>query len=262
MVTQRYDIIGEFNVAEALEHLDVNYIYDMINDKLSIIDYSATLNETNIVGAFEENFKYMNDTHPGDSANIRSIRSQVYTNIINVLCEKFNLEFNKEDENINLYSAAYYLYEFLICKRNEIMINFFISFIVANKDSLCTHLDMDEFKKSKDSASAYSKHLFYDQTFALISANIPMILNHITTLDISLYNIFQTTYNNAEMVAFMDNAFADKGMFFKDQYCEAINKPDVLPIIITNMRLQLQRVAGIPSSDIIHGVLPENTVNA
>ena len=77
-----------------------------------------------------------------------------------------------------------------------------------------------------------------------------------------MYNIFQTTYNNAEMVAFMDNAFADKGMFFKDQYCEAINKPDVLPIIITNMRLQLQRVAGIPSSDIIHGVLPENTVNA
>lgn len=255
MVTPRYEISNEYNVAEMLEHLDSNYIFDMINDKLNSIDYSATLPETNIVNAFEENFKYMNDQFPGDSQNIRAVREQVYRDIIQVLCAKFNLRFNEEDDNIDIFTAASYLYEFLVCNRNEIMVNFFTSFIISNKDSLCRFLNLDDFKKAKDSAAAYSKHMYDDQSFAIISANMNKVISHIATLDISLYNIYQSTYNNHEVVEFMSNAFADLGNFFHDQYCCIFNQPDVLPIVIINIRLELQKIVGNVATNAIQEIM-------
>ena len=186
----------------------------------------------------------MNDNYPGDSANIRLIRAQVYMDVINILCNRFNLRFNDLDENIDLYTAAYYLYDFLVCNRNNIMVTFFTSFIINNKESLSRFLNLEEYKKSKDSASAYGKRMYDDNQYGIISANMVKVLNHIATLDISLVNIFQSVYSSPEVVAFLDNAVADMGNFFKDHYCEVLNQPEILPIIITNIRLSLQRLVG------------------
>lgn len=244
MVTQRYEISNEYNVTEMLERFDSNYIFDIINDKLDNIDYTAVLPDSNVIISFEENFKAMNDNYPGDSANIRLIRAQVYMDVINILCNRFNLRFNDLDENIDLYTAAYYLYDFLVCNRNNIMVTFFTSFIINNKESLSRFLNLEEYKKSKDSASAYGKRMYDDNQYGIISANMVKVLNHIATLDISLVNIFQSVYSSPEVVAFLDNAVADMGNFFKDHYCEVLNQPEILPIIITNIRLSLQRLVG------------------
>ena len=244
MVTQRYEISNEFNITEMLERFDSNYIFDIINDKLDNIDYTAVLPDSNVIISFEENFKMMNDNYPGDSANIKLIRAQVYMDVINILCNRFNLRFNDLDENIDLYTAAYYLYDFLVCNRNNIMVTFFTSFIINNKESLSRFLNLEDYKKSKDSASAYGKRMYDDNQYGIISANMVKVLNHIATLDISLVNIFQSVYSSPEVVAFLDNAVADMGNFFKDHYCEILNQPEILPIIITNIRLSLQRLVG------------------
>ena len=243
--SQPYQISNEYNIAEILAHFDSNYIFDILEDKLENISFASSLIESNIVGSFETNFKAMNDQFQGDSQNIRNIREQVYTDIIRVLTEKFNLQFNTVDPNIDLYTAAYYLYDFLICNRNNIMINFFTAFIVNNKDSLYFILNIEDFRKNKDSAAAYGKHIYKeDQQFAAISANMSNVINYISNLDITLLNIFQSTYKNPNLVMFLDNAFADRGNFFKDFYCNVINNPEELPIIITNIRLALQNLVG------------------
>lgn len=243
--TQPYQINNEYNVTKLLAHFDSNYILDILQDKLENISFASSLIESNIIGAFESNFKAMNDQFSGDSQNIRNIREQVYIDIIRILTEKFNLEFNTVDPNIDLYTAAYYLYDFLICNRNNILINFFTAFIVNNKDSLYDALNLEEYKKNKDSASAYGKHIYKDnQKYTIISANMSSVINYISTLDITLLNIFQSTYKDRNLVLFLDNAFADKGNFFKDYYCSILNNPMELPIIITNIRLALQSLVG------------------
>lgn len=243
--TQPYQISNEYNITKILSHFDSNYIFDVLEDKLENISFSSSLIESNIVEAYETNFKAMNDQFQGDSQNIRNIREQVYTDIIKILTERFNLQFNTVDPNIDLYTAAYYLYDFLICNRNNILINFFTAFIVNNKDSLCSSLNMEDFRKNKDSAAAYGKHIYKDnQQFAIISANMSTVINYISTLDITLLNIFQSTYKNPKLVLFLDNAFADRGNFFKDFYCGVLNNPEELPIIITNIRLALQNLVG------------------
>ena len=252
MITPPYEISNEFNITELLSHFDSNYIFDIINDKLDSIDYSSVLNEPNVVISFEENFKIMNDQYPGDSHNIREIRNQVYSDIIGLLCKRFNLQFNEADDNIDRYTAAYYLYDFLVCNRNNYMVNFFTSFIINNKESLCRFLNLDEYRKAKDSAAAYGKRIYDDQKYGVISANMPKVINHIATLDISLLNVFQSTYTSPEVIAFLDNAIADRGNFFKNFYCDIFNQPEIMPIVITNIRLALQKIVGDISQSSIH----------
>ena len=180
---QPYDISTEFNFTQMLEHFDSNYIYDILTDKLENINYTSSMIQPNIIGSFESNFKIMQEKYSGDSANINLVRQEMYNSIINILCNKFGLEFNDQDPNIDLYSAAFYLYEFLVCKRNDIMINFFTLFIVNNKDSLYNALNLDEYKKNRDSSAIYGKRIYDDTKFAIISANIQKVINHIATMD-------------------------------------------------------------------------------
>jgi len=255
MITPPYEISNEFNLTEILAHFDSNYIFDIINDKLENLEYNNILEEPNVVASFEENFKIMNENFPGDSANIRAIREQVYLDIIHTLCDHFNLEFNEEDDTIDKYTLAFYMYDFFISNRNNIMINFYTSFIINNKDSLTRILNLDEYRKSRDTAAVYGKRIYDDQGYGVISANMVKVINNISTMEITLFNIFQSTYTNPEILSFLDNALADKGDFFKDFYCEVLERPDVLPIIITNIRLALQKIVGDISQSSIHELM-------
>lgn len=255
-----YRINNEYNISEILAHFGSEYTMHALEDKLEHIDYTSSLIEPNFVSAYESNFKLMEEEYPGDSQNIKSVREEVYREIIRLLCNKFNLTFNTVDDNIDLYTAAYYLYDFLVCNRNTIMVNFFTAFIVNNKDTIYSALSLDELKKNKDSSSAYSKRVYVDPKYVAISANIPKVIDYISTFDIQLTNIFQSVYVDLKLVQFLDNAFADNGNFFKDYYCTVVNNVEISPIIIINIRLALQRIVGDISASHIDELI--NTDNA
>lgn len=239
-----YRIENEYNISEILSHFGSEYIMDALEDKLDHIDYTSSLIEPNFVSALENNFKLMEQEYPSDVANIRSVREEVYNEIIKILCDKFNLSFNENDTSINVYTAAYYLYDFLVCNRNNAMVNFFTAFIINNKESLYRMISNEDVKKNKDASTAYSKRAYADSKYATISANIQMVIKYISNLDIALLNIFQSVYTDYSLVQFLDNAFADNGNFFKDHYCSIINNIEISPIIIVNIRLALQRIVG------------------
>lgn len=255
--TQPYVISNEYNITELLAHFDSDYVISTIQDKLQEIDFASSLIQSNIIASFEENFKLMKEEFPGDEANINAVRIRVYTEIIQILCNKFNLQFNELDDTIDLYTAAFYAYDFLVCNRNNIMVNFFTAFIINNKDSLYSSLNLELSKKNKDSSMVYNKRIYADQKYIVISANIEKVIKYISSLDIKLINIFESTYTNPEVVMFLDNAFADRGNFFVNYYCSIINKPESLPIVITNIRLALQKMVGNINHDDI-----ENLINA
>lgn len=250
-----YEINSEYYITQIMQHFDSNYIFDMLNDKLDNMDYSILTVHPNIVSSFETNFKVMRDQFPGDSANINSIRDETYSNIIKVLTSRFNLEFNTVDDSIDKYTAAYCLYEFLVSKRYEIMNNFFTLFIMNNKDSLYSALNLDGMRKNKDSSSTYSKKIYTDNKIAIISANMSKVINYISTMDISLLNIFQSTYKDYNLVQFLDNAFKDRGNFFKQFYCDFIIDPNIMPIMITNIRLRLSSFIGDSANTDMQNIL-------
>lgn len=254
-----YQVSSEQNIAELLAHFDADYVLRVLEDKLESLNFATSLTDPNFVAAFEENFKLMNENFPGDSENIRAKREEVYTLIINILCQRFNLEFNTVDPNIDTFTAAYHLYDFLVNNRNNHMVRFFTLFIVNNKESLYQIMNTDDFRKNRDLSAAYSRRVYTDPKFAVISANINEVINYISTLDIRLINIFQSIYPDTAIVGFMDNAFRDKGNFFLDYYCKALKNPESAPVIITNIRLSLQKIAGNKSAaymDELIGIAP------
>lgn len=252
-----YNMNSEFTITELLSHFDSDIIIDIMRDKLSGNRYK-TLPEPNIISSFEENFKRMNEEFPGDSQNINTIRVRVYREIIETICEAYNLQFNYLDESIDLYSAAYYIYDFLICNYSKILVNFFTSFIMNNSDSLYKNLNLESLKKSKDSSTIYGKSVYDTPKYALISANLEKVIKYISTLDITLNNIFSSTYVDIKIVEFLDNIVADKGNFFKDYYCSVLDKIEILPIVLTDIRLQLQNYLGNISTTGIKEYLNNN----
>lgn len=261
-INEPYKISNEYNITELLAHFDANYIFDVMEDRLNRLSYNVTLTEPNIVGSFETYFKYAIEQFPGDENNIRSIREETYMQIINILTDKFNLKFNDLDEGIDKFTAAYYLYDFTVCNRNNYITAFYTAFIVNNKDGIGSTLNMDEYKKSKDSASIYNKKIYEDQTFALISANMSRVIDYIATFDIRLADIFQSIYTNPRIVEFLDNAFADGGNFFYNFYYLPIRKPEYLPVAITNIKLSLQRLVGTKVASHIEEIMNGETITA
>ena len=253
---QPYIISNEYNLTELLGHLDSEYVLDTIKDRLENRKYTTSIDEPNVVQAFEENFKLMKEQFPGDGSNINLVRERVYKEIIDILCNFYNLQFNEDDDTIDLYTAAYYLYDFLVSKYKSIMVNFFTTFIINNKDSLYTQLGLDNYRKNKDSDTLYNKKVYTDQKYIIISANIEKVINYIESLDITLANIIQSTYIDEKIVMFFDNMVADRGNFFKNYYCSIISRLDLMPIFITDIRLQLQVLVGTVSQDNI-----ENYIN-
>lgn len=237
-----YNISSENNLTELLAHFDSGFVLNIIEDKINMRQYNS-MPESNIIKSFEENFKVMKEQFPGDGENINLVRTRVYTEIINILCRGFNLNCMLDDST-DLYSAAYYLYDFLLCNSGPIMINFFTSFIINNKDSLYNSLNLESYKKNKDSSTIYNKRIYIDPKYITISANLEMVLKHIVTIDITLDNILQTTYVNPNIIMFLSEIITDKGNYFKDYYCSLLNRQEMLPVILTDIRLQLQKIAG------------------
>lgn len=254
---EEYEINNEYTITELLSHFDSNIILDIMKDKLENTTYSA-LGNTNIVASFEENFKMMKERFIGDDQNIQIVRNRVYADIISIICEKFQINFEFRDDTINLYTAAFYAYDFFVANFYPIMVRFFTSFIINNKDSLYTSLNLDGSRKNKDSSTLYNKKFYTDPKYITISANLEKVLHFISGIHVELGNIFQSTYTNIAIVDFLNNAFADKNDFFRNFYCSMIYKPELVPILITDIRLQLQKLTGnIAEMDISHYIKKE-----
>ena len=75
---------------------------------------------------------------------------------------------------------------------SNILVNFFTSFIINNSDSLYKNLNLESLKKSKDSSTIYGKSIYDTPKYILISANLEKVINYISTLDVTINNIFVT----------------------------------------------------------------------
>lgn len=236
-------IDSEYNLAECIEHFDTEYLLDIIRNKINNINYANTLTEPNLISSLEADFKVFIARVPDDEPNIKTIREELLRKIIELICNKFNLQFNNDDDSIDLGAAAFYLYDFLICNRVNYMINFFVTFIINNKNSLCENLSLEEYRKSKD-MGMYSKKVYADPKYGLIATNMKSVLQHIVSIGVTLYNIFQMTYTEPNIVAFLDNIVTDRGDFCKDFYASVIMRPEIEPIINVGVRLALQKIVG------------------
>lgn len=232
-----YQVNAERDITIILSKFNTNYIYDCIENALNAKNNAQfIIPNPNLVRSLEDNFAIMLQNYPDDKTNILECRDETYSEIIHYLCGKFNLSFNLNDE-VDLYSAAYYLYDFLVGNYLNYLTSFFGKFILQEKNNLYKSLNLDRFKKTAN--ISYGKKVIKDPAISIIIIQISYIIDQLMTFDFSFENIVRLVYNNNDIAKYITSIFGDIDYFY-NFYKNDINNLFIRPNIITNIRLFIQ----------------------
>lgn len=235
-----YQVNAERDITIILSKFNTNFIYDCIENALTAKNNAQfIIPNPNLVRSLEDNFIIMQQNFPDDRANILACRKETYNEIINYLCDKFNLSFSTNDE-IDLYSAAYYLYDFLVSNYLQNLTLFFGKFILHEKNNLYKSLNLDRFKKSNN--INYGKKLIKDPIISIILTQISYIIDQLMSFDFDFDSIVRIAYDNNNISNFIISQFNDNEYFY-NFYKSDISNSFIRPNIITNIRLLIQNSA-------------------
>lgn len=238
------DLMTENDIAVLFLHLSDGYIFDIIQNNIEDrVPYYQT-NNPNIVYSLHQSFKNLESQYSLDKDAYHKM-NEAYLNIIQILCEKFNISVNINNET-DLYTAAFYMYEFLVSNYYDFMVRFFVRFIMNEKNFIYNSMNLNNVRKNKDSSTVYCKKVLSDPKVAIISANLEDVLRNMVAYDISLESIIRTVYAENPIVAnYLSGLIvSNTGLFFKEQYGYFLNS-DKRPTIITNIRYAIQQECGV-----------------
>lgn len=245
--SQEYNITTENEVASVLSHFNTDFILDIIRQSIQNRDKTMYLPMANIVTAYEQNFKDIAARYPGEIQQISSVRLKTYVEIIDELCDNYRLQFN-DNEDLDYYSTAFYLYDFLVSNFTQYLCFFFANYIYRERNSIYDSMHLNDFKKSKDTSTTYGKKVYKDVRLAVINANIDFVIKNMESFDIPLSTILSIVYPDKAIVNYINQIISPVYDFYTTIYVPFMNT-DTRPILITNIRLLIQQMSIDPNTN-------------
>lgn len=232
-------------LAGILSRFNDDYIMDVVKDSLNDRFRLYSLPRPNVVSAFEFSFKQLTDGFSSNVDEILSTRRNVYMNIINTICDYYDFTFSAHDDT-DYYSAAFWLYDFLVSNFTEHLKNFYALYTIREKDSINSALDLLSIRKDNDTSYSYSKKLFKDPSIAAIHCNIEYVINQMNGFDINLYTILNYVYPaNQNIPTYITSLITDNtGRFFQNHYQSVVIGSKDSADILTYIKLAIQQIGG------------------
>ena len=247
-----YSMNAEKNVSTVLMHFNPDYVMSVVEEALSrrTVSYAPSL--PNVMDATEQHFRIAvqsGSLEESDIEEFNQARMIIYEQTIDKLCNNHGL--NKDfdfEENIDIYTVARTLYDFLISNFKTYMVSFFSHYINVNQVSIYESMGLDKFKREKDSTIMFGKKSYDNKIITIISANIEHVLYNMMAFDITLTDIVNTVYDSN--TALFINSIVSSDSFYKDVYMDAILNPVCGPMLITDIRLMLHNSQDLQRIDI------------
>ena len=245
--SQAYNIATENELSEVLSHYNSEFVFSIIDNALKKRFVEVPIASIpNVVGAWEQNFKAIISQYGDDSiAEVYRVRNETYMEIIDTICKEFGLNFTIDD-TVDVYSAAYHLYDFFVCNFANNLITFFANTIYKERAAYYDMLGLAEMKKNKDSSTIYGKKVYKDVKLAVIMANIDMVVSAVCQtvkeMDIKFYSILGTICGeNSEFRKYLISIISADSDFFEKNYEPIINS-DIRSEIITGIRFKMHEI--------------------
>ena len=242
--SQAFNVATENELAEVLSHYSSEFVFSIVSKAMKSRYEGLSITVLpNVVGAWEQNFKAIIAQY-GEScaAEVYQVRNETYREIINTICREFSLNFTIDD-SVDLYSAAFHLYNMFVCGFGENMTSFFANYIYKERATIYEALNLGDLKKNKDSSTIYSKRVFKDSKLGTINANIDMVISQVCGMDFPFYSIIMTICGaNSELAKYYLSIVSANDDFFEKAYISILNS-DIRPEIITGIRFKLQEIA-------------------
>ena len=240
--SQMYNVVTENELAEVLSHYSSEFIFSIVDNAMKARYNNVPIAAIpNVVAAWEQNFKAIIETYGSDFAReVYTVRDETYREIIDCICKEFGLNFTIDD-SIDLYSAAYHLYDLFVCNFMNSLTSFFANFIYKEKTMLYDSLGLADFKKNKDTSTIYGKKNYKDIKIAIINANIDLVVSEICKMDIPFHLVINHVCTNNEVKKFIISIVSSDDEFFTRVYSSMLNT-DIRSDIITSIRFKLQEI--------------------
>lgn len=258
----RYQDFGTENeLAVILSHYNSNFVYDIVNEQITRIKSgSVTMISTppNVVAAWEQNFKAIMDQYGAEgSIKIQEVRQETYREIIDIICEAYGLNFTITD--VDIYSAAYTLYDFFVCNINENITKFYSTYIYRERNSIYETMGLSELKKNKDSSTIYGKRMYKDIKIAVIVANVTKIIDNINNgLEFDFPTFIGNVVEDRNMYRYILSLVSDKGNLFHDFVIPTFNNN--MAEYITSIRFKIQEFASSHDMFIYNNIKSDNSM--
>jgi hypothetical protein len=195
----------------------------------------------NFVDILHRHFISIGEAGPDYIETINNTRDETYKEIINTICEYYNLQFNESFDNINnveLYGIARTMYDIFIARFTDYIVDFYIGYIMKNIDSIYTYLiNNDNIRKPKEKDMTVKSYI--DPRFQIIHANLNTVIMNMTSYDISLEDLLFTFTDNNTATR-LANILADTGDIYKNYYASYLLDQRYMAELLTCIKLKLQ----------------------
>ena len=241
--THLYSAQVEGSLAEMLSHFESTFVFSVLDVNMKKrFEFGQTISSNpNIVNAWEENFNFIIGAYGPESVQeVTRVRNETYQEIIDTICKEFGLNFTIDD--VDLYSSASILCDFLVNGFTKNLVTFFTTYIYRERNNLYDSLNLSPLKKNKDSSTIYAKKMYKDIKLAVISANIDTVVHAICGMDIPYDVIVSTIYGaNSPIARHILSITSTSLEFFSKVYGSVLNS-EVRAEILTSIRLGLQNI--------------------
>lgn len=253
-------IVHERELTYILSKFNEDFIYtsvvESLNTRIRYYDQSIP----NIVTGYEQMFKQILAEFPDSDyqSQILTTRENVYSNIIRILCNFYQMEYNDYDQG-NLYTSAGLMYTLFVSGFQASIINFFVNFIIKEKDGLYNSLDT-EYLKSKNLGALYSKKVYADEKIGAICSCLEQVVSTICSLGLSFYDFLDIAWdkNSSDItrmsVDYLESVLKSKLDFIQTYiYPLFMSTNEYSVTLMTSIRLGLQNIA--KSTIVIDGLI-------
>ena len=257
--SELYNIVSENELTEVIAHFNTEFIMSIIDNAINMRwNPSAYMNNPNVVDAWDMNFKQIIDYYQNQdmTERITVLRADTYKEIIDRICRVHNLNFTIED--VDLYTAAHYLYQFFVCQFLYYLDNFFASYIIREVDAIFDGMELANLKKNKDTSTIYNRRIFKNEKIAVIVANIDRVIQYISGIDFSFDYIVTNSGLTNQEANYILSIVSPQTDFFKEYYVAVLNSEFVRPIHLNNIRFMIRNLAE-PGNETFASLAVEST---
>lgn len=218
-----FNINTENEISIILSHFETRFVIDLITKNIEAMRMSIFTSGPNLVDAFEQQMKVIKDRYNDNEAEINDVRNKTYMEIINILCNTYDISINFDNiPNQDYYSVARNLYDFLVSNFKRNIVNFFTLYIRKEKNSIYEIMNLADFKKNKDSTTLYNKKLYKDAKLAIINSNLDHVIFNMATFPISLEDIINICYQKP-LAEFLNSIIIENNNFFLNSFIGFLN---------------------------------------
>ena len=231
----------DMGIGMILSNFETSWVMNSVSDSLNMRFRPFEQPMPNFPDILNRQFNMILSSSPDYRDQIINTAVESNKEIIQCICDYYNLSFMADPNSmqpLELYSITRTLYDIFVSRFTDYMINFYITYIMNNVDSIYAYLLTDDsIRKIKEKDIPVKSYI--DSKFLLIHANLNKIILNMSNYDIPLSELLKY-FLDAPAYAKINECIQDNGDIYKNHFAIYLQDNRYMSQLLTCIKLRLQ----------------------